>query len=145
MFGIPAFFEVLHQGVDLVAVEQLYELAAQTAVAVFAAQRAFVFLDQQGGLIGHLAELTFAFGFLDVDDGSQVQFACADMGMVDTAQAKVIEHLCEVGHIGGQFLGCHGCVFDDTDGFGIAFHAGEQTQTRLTQAPHLADLGAIDA
>ena len=112
---------------------------------MFAAQRALVFLDQQGGLVGHLAELSFAFRFLDVDDGSQVQLARADMGMIDTTQAEVIKHRSEVGHIGGQFLGCHGCVFNDADGFGIAFHAGKQAQTCLTQAPHLADLGAIDA
>ena len=109
------------------------------------AERAFVFLDQQGGLVGHLTELALAFRFLDVDDWAQMQFPRADMRMIDAIQAEVVEHLGEVGHVSRQLLGRHGCVFDDADGLGIAFHAGEQSQTRLTQAPHLADLSAIDA
>ena len=145
LFGIPAAFQVLHQGIDLVAIKQLYELAAQTAVAVFATERAFVFLDQQGGFVGHLAEFLHPFRLLDVDDGSKMQFSRADVGVIDATQAKVFQHLCEVGHIVGQFLRCHGRVLDDSDGFGIAFHASEQTQARLAQAPHLANLIAIDA
>ena len=68
-----------------------------------------------------------------------MQLACADVGMIDTAQAQLFQHLAKVGHVGGQFLGRYSRVFNDADGFGIAFHAGEQTQTCLTQTPHLAD------
>ena len=109
------------------------------------AERAFVFLDQQGGLVGHLTELALAFRFLDVDDRAQMQFTRADMRMIDAAQAEVVEHLGEVGHVSRQLLGRHGRVFDDADGLGIAFHSREQAQACLAQAPHLADFGAIDA
>ena len=67
---VPTLFEVLHQGIDFIAIKQLDELTAQTTVAMLAAERAFVFLDQQGGLIGHFTEFPLAFRFLDVDNGS---------------------------------------------------------------------------
>ena len=108
------------------------------------AERAFVFLDQQSGLIGHLTELALTFRLLDVDDRTKMQFTSADMGMIDAAQTEVSKHLGEVGHVGRQLLRRHRCVFDDANGLGIAFHAGEQAQTRLAQAPHLADFSAID-
>ena len=126
MQRVPAAFEVLHHGVDLVAIHQLDELAAQPSVAVLAAERALVFLDQQGGFVGHRAELAQTFRFLDIYDRPQMQFARADMGMVDATQAQSFKHFGEVGHIGGQLLGRDGSVFDDTDGLGIAFHAGQK-------------------
>ena len=55
-----------------------------------------------------------------------MQLPRADMCMINATQAEVFEHLGKVGHVSRQFLGCHSRVFDDTDGFGVAFHAGEQ-------------------
>ena len=112
---------------------------------MLAAERAFVFLDQQGSLIGHFTEFPLTFGFLDVDDGAQMQLTRANMGMIDATQVEVFEHLCEVGHISRQLFRCHSRVFNDTNGFGVAFHAGEQAQARLAQTPHLADFGTVNS
>ena len=122
---IPTLFEVLHQCIDFITIKQLYELTAQTTVAMFAAERAFVFLDQQSGLIGHFSEFPLAFCFLDVDNGAQMQLTRADMCMINAAQAKVFKHLGEVGHISRQLFRSHSRVFYHSDGFGVAFHAGE--------------------
>ena len=86
LLWVPTAFQVLHQGIDLVAIEQLDELAAQASVAMFTAQRAFVFLDQQSRLIGHFAKFAFAFCVFDIDDGSQVQLTRADVGMIDSSE-----------------------------------------------------------
>ena len=112
---------------------------------MLAAERAFVFLDQQSGLIGHFTEFPLAFRFLDVDNGAQMQLTRADMCMIDATQAKVFEHLGEVGHVSRQFLGCHSRVFYHSDGFGVAFHAGKQAQPRFAQTPHLADFGTVNS
>ena len=58
LLGIPAFFEVLHQAVNLVAIEQLDEFATESAVAVLTAERAFVFFDQEGGFVRYFAEFS---------------------------------------------------------------------------------------
>ena len=98
---VPTLFEVLHQGIDFIAIEQLDELTTQATIAMLTAERTFVFLDQQGGLISYFTELTFAFRFLDVDDGAQMQFTSADMSVIDAAQAKIIQHFSEIIHVSG--------------------------------------------
>ena len=112
---------------------------------MLSAERAFVFFDQQGGLVSHLAEFLFALSIFNVDDRPQVQFPRADMGMVDATQAEVFKHLGEVGHISGKLFRGYRRVFDDADGLGIAFHTREQAQARFAQAPYFADFVAINS
>ena len=111
---------------------------------MLAAQRTFVFLDQQRGLVSHFAEFPQTFRLLYINNRSQVQFARADVGVINATQAKVFKHLCEVGHVCGQFFWRDSRVFDDTNRLGITFHARKQTQTRLAQTPNLADFRSVN-
>ena len=142
--GVPALLDLTHELVGGLAILQADELAAQAAVAMLAADAAAVPLDQQGGVVGYLAEQRAVVGRLEVEDGAQVQLAGADVAIVDAAGVEALQQLPEVAHVGGQALRSHGGVLDDAGGLGVALHAAEHAQTGLAQGPHARHVGAID-
>ena len=142
--GIPALFDLAHELVDGVAVDEGYEFAAETAVAVFAAEAAVVFADKECGFVGDLAEELAVAGLFDVEDGAEVEFAGADMAVVDTFESKALHHLLEVVEILWQAFGGDGGVFDDADGFVVSFDTGEDAETGFAERPDTADVGAED-
>ena len=69
---VPPEFDLPHEFVGLFAVLERNELASEPSVSVFAANRATMFANEQGCLVGDAPEELFAFGCLEVEDGTQV-------------------------------------------------------------------------
>ena len=81
-------------------------------------------------------------GLFDVEDGAEMEFAGADMAVVDTFESKALHHLLEVVEVLWQAFGGNGGVFDDADGFVVAFDTGEDAETGFAECPDTADVGA---
>ena len=107
---------------------------------MFAAEATAVFAHQQGGIFGHLTEELAVAGLFDVEDGTQVQFASADMAIVDTAEAVALHHLLEFIEVFRQPLGCYGSILDHAYGLAVALDTGEYAETGFAESPHTADV-----
>ena len=140
--GVPQLFEFAHQLVAFLAVDEGDEFAAEAAVAMFAAEAAPVFADEGGGGFGHEAEFFATFRGLDVDDGSEMEFAGADVAIKDTVEIELVEQQAEIGEVVGQASGGYGGVLYHANGFSVALHAAEDTESGLSEVPDTGHVGA---
>ena len=137
---VPALLHLPHQFVGFLPVDHWDKLATKASVAVFAAEATAVFAHQQGCIFGHLTEELAVAGLFDVEDGTQVQFASADMSIVDTAKAVTLHHLLEFVEVFRQPLRCYGGVLNHTYGLVVALDTGEYAETGFAESPHAADV-----
>ena len=62
------------------------------------------------------------------------------MSVEDTVQSEVIKHLLDVSQIFRQSLGSHCRILNHTNRFCVALHSAKESESRLSQAPHLSDV-----
>ena len=62
------------------------------------------------------------------------------MSVEDTVQSEVIKHLLDVSQIFRQSLGSHCRILNHTNRFCVALHSSKESESRLSQAPHLSDV-----
>lgn len=144
-FWVPGLLEGAEERVVAAADHAFEKLAAQASVAVFAAEGATVFLDEGGDVLGDLPEEAVAAFGLEVDDGAEVDFTAASVGVVHAFELiAFLEELVEAGDVFGQVLHVDGGVFHDGHGLGVAGNVGEEAESGLAQIPHAIGVGVGD-
>ena len=104
-----------------------------------------MFLDQECRLVCNLAEQITSLSSFQVDNRTQMQFACADMSIKDALGSNPVEHFTEVLHIGRQTTRSYCRIFYHAHGLGITLHTTKNTQPCFTKVPHFGHFRAIYA
>ena len=126
MFRIPRVFYPADQLIVFLPEHKTYKLSAEPSVSVFAAQRAPVFFNEFGDFFQDGPEQDGVFFLFQVEDGPQVQFSRAGMGVMHARQIIFFQDEIELTDISREFLYIHGCIFDHRHGFRISGDVGEQ-------------------
>ena len=124
--GVEAAFHVsegfVHGGAEHLAVP----LAANHAVAVFAAQAAAKGEDEVGDVVHDRAHLADVGRVVEVEHGADVQATDAGVAVEGPIRAVLLKRFPEAGGELGQLFRRDGTVFHERDGLAVAHHPEEQ-------------------
>ena len=138
---IPDLFQSFQHLVVFDANHRLQELAAQTAIAMFAAQRSTkpfynlrnIFCDSAKGLHALLG--------LQIDNRSQMQLASPGMPVVHTLGVVFrFQQRADFRNKLGQHFQPYCCVFNQSHRLGIPHDIGNHAQAGLSQTPDFLDV-----
>lgn len=140
---VPGAFDLFDEAVVFFADHLGEEFAAEASVAVFAGEGATVFFDEDGDRFGDFAELFDSLGGFEIDDGAEVDFSGAGVGVVDAFEIEaVLELAVEFGDVFGEVGDVDGGVLDDGGGFGVAGHVGHEAEAGFAEVPDPIGVGA---
>ena len=122
------------------AEHQRDELTPQPAVAVLAAERTAVFLDQVSHVIGQAAEYPHIIGITQVEQRTQMHLTRCNMCIIGAADTVLFKHLSDFCNEFRIELRQNSGVFNDLHAFSCARDIQQNSQSCFSQLPHPGDL-----